>query len=118
MQPSQETRVLAKLDGINWDLRSGIVENARVVRAKRPYSHFARLGAGIGGGGASAVGTTNFNKADGSDVSSENEYRYQRHVFVSFLRKRDRNTRAVIHFAITHLATSDGKPGAGACLHY
>ena len=43
---------------------------------------------------------------------------YQRHVLVSFLRKRHRNTRTVIHFAITHLATSDGKPGVGACLHY
>ena len=33
---------------------------------------FCKIG---GGGGASAVGTTNFNKADGSgDVSSENEY--------------------------------------------
>ena len=31
-QPSQETRVLAEFDGINWDLGSGIVENARVVR--------------------------------------------------------------------------------------
>ena len=69
-----------EFDGINWDLGSGIVENARAARGpwKRLYSHFARLGAGIGwrgGGGASAVGTTNFNKADGSgDVSSENEY--------------------------------------------
>ena len=32
MQPSQETRVLPEFDGINWDLGSGIVENARVVR--------------------------------------------------------------------------------------
>ena len=39
---------------------------------------------------------------------------YQRHVLVSFLRKRHRNTRTVIHFAITHLATDDGKPGVGA----
>ena len=37
---------------------------------------FCKVGGGdIVGGGASAVGTTNFNKADGSgDVSSENEY--------------------------------------------
>ena len=70
---------------------------------------FCKVGGGdrVGGGGASAVGTTNFNEADGSgDVSSENEYTYQRHVLVSFLRKRHRNTRAVIHFAITHLATT------------
>ena len=33
------------------------------------------MGIGYGGGGASAVDTTNFNKADGSgDVSSENKY--------------------------------------------
>ena len=31
MQPLQET-LLAEFDGINWDLGSGIVENARVVR--------------------------------------------------------------------------------------
>ena len=59
-------------------LGSGIVENARGPW-KRPYSHFARLGAGDrvgGGGGASAVGKYyEFYKADGSgDVSSENEY--------------------------------------------
>ena len=38
---------------------------------------FCKVGGGdrVGGGGSSAVGTTNFNKADGSgDVSSENEY--------------------------------------------
>ena len=39
---------------------------------------FCKVGGGDrvgGGGGASAVGTTNFNEADGSgDVSSENEY--------------------------------------------
>ena len=36
---------------------------------------FCKVGGGDRGGGASAVDTTNFNKADGSgDVSSENEY--------------------------------------------
>ena len=42
---------------------------------------------------------------------------YQRHVLVSFLRKRHRNTRTVIHFAITHLATDDGKPSRVLMVH-
>ena len=66
-----------EFDGINWDLGSGIVENARVVRGNVHTRILQGWGGDRvgGGGGASAVGTTNFNKADGSgDVSSENEY--------------------------------------------
>ena len=76
MQPSQETRVLAEFDGINWDL--GLFR-MRVVRGNVHTRILHGWGQGIGwvGGGASAraVGTTIFNKADGSgDDSSENEY--------------------------------------------
>ena len=117
MQPSQETRVLAEFDGINWEvgllrMRAWSVETSILASCK--------VGGGDrwGGGGASAVGTMNFNKTDGSGDVSSGKRIYQRHVLVSFLRKRHRNTRAVIHFAITHLATSDGKPGVGACHHY
>ena len=51
MQPSQETRVLAEFDGINWDLGSGIVENARVVRGNVHILAFCKVGVGIGWGG-------------------------------------------------------------------
>ena len=73
MQPSQETRVLAEFDGINWDL--GLLR-MRVVRGNVHTRILHGWGPGIGWGGeASAVGTTIFNNADGSgDVSSENEY--------------------------------------------
>ena len=52
MQPSQETRVLAEFDGINWDLGSGIVENARVARGNAILA-FCKVGGGdrVGGGG-------------------------------------------------------------------
>ena len=51
MQPSQETRVLAEFDGSNWDLGSGIVENARLVRGNVHTRILQGWGRGWGGGG-------------------------------------------------------------------
>ena len=119
MQPSQETRVLAEFDGIKFNCDLGLLR-MRVVRGNVHTRILHGWGPGIGWGGASAVGTTDFNEADGSgDVSSENEYINVMFWYLFLVNcKRQRNTRAVIHFAITHLLTSDGKPGVGACLHY
>ena len=48
MQPSQETRVLAEFDGINWDLGSGIVETWSVETS---ILAFCKVGGEVGWGG-------------------------------------------------------------------
>ena len=76
MQPSQETRVLAEnLTGSTGIWEVGLLR-MRAWSVETSILAFCKVGGGDRvGGGTSAVGTTNFNEADGSgDVSSENEY--------------------------------------------